>query len=137
MAVNDTVGERIRFLRKEHLDLTLKEMSERLNVSLSNLGNVETGKINATDRLLSDICREYGVSIVWLETGDGEIFKEKTEYERLAAFFGDVLNDQPESFRITFLSSLAELDDNGWAMLQAECEMKSRIYDAQKKKDSK
>ena len=136
MAVYDTVGERIRFLRKEHLDLTLKEMSEKLNVSLSNLGNVETGKIKATDRLLSDICREYGVSIAWLETGEGEMFREKTEYEALAEFFGDVLNDQPESFRITFLSALAALDDDGWALLEAECKLKAEIYDKQKKKDS-
>ena len=44
----ENIGDRIRFLRKDHLNLTLKEMSEKLNVSLSNLGNIETGKINAT-----------------------------------------------------------------------------------------
>ena len=82
----ETVGERIRHLRKDHLELTLKEMSEKLNVSLSNLGNVETGVIKATDRLLSDICREFGVSIHWLEDGEGGIFKERTTYEKLADF---------------------------------------------------
>ena len=133
MASMDTIGDRIRFLRKTHMRITLREMSEKLNVSLSNLGNIETGKIKATDRLLSDICREYGVSIVWLESGEGEMFREKTEYEALAEFFGDVLNDQPESFRISFLSSLASLDDEGWALLEAECKLKAAIYDKQKK----
>lgn len=129
----ETVGERIRHLRKDHLRITLKEMSEKINVSLSNLGNVETGVIKATDRLLSDICREYNVSILWLEEGEGEIFKERTTYETLAAFFGDVLNDEPESFRIAFLSSLAELDDDGWAMLAEECRIKAEIYNKMKK----
>lgn len=129
----ETVGERIRHLRKDHLRITLKEMSEKINVSLSNLGNVETGVIKATDRLLSDICREYKVSILWLEEGEGEIFKERTTYETLAAFFGDVLNDEPESFRIAFLSSLAELDDDGWAMLAEECRIKAEIYNKMKK----
>ena len=133
MSNYETIGERIRHLRKDHLQLTLKEMSERINVSLSNLGNVETGVIKATDRLLSDISREYNVSIIWLETGEGEMFKKKTAYETLAAFFGDVLNDEPESIRVAILSSLAELDDDGWAMIAEECRIKAEIYEKMKK----
>lgn len=129
----ETVGERIRHLRKDHLELTLKEMSEKLNVSLSNLGNVETGVIKATDRLLSDICREFGVSIHWLEDGEGGIFKERTTYEKLADFFGEVLNDEPESVRVAVLSSFAELDDDGWVMLAEECKFKAAIYNKMKK----
>lgn len=75
-----TIGDRIRYLRKDILNLTLKEMSSALNISLPNLGNVETGRINATQRMISDICRVYNVDPVWLETGEGKMIpvNEKT-----------------------------------------------------------
>lgn len=75
-----TIGDRIRYLRKDILNLTLKEMSYALNISLSNLGNIEAGRINATQRMISDICRVYNVDPVWLETGEGKMIpvNEKT-----------------------------------------------------------
>ena len=132
----NTFGDRLVALRERLNKISQTDFATSLGTSRGVIVNLEKGKTEPKPQFLSLIESVYGVRRKWLETGEGEIFKEKTEYERLAAFFGDVLNDQPESFRITFLSSLAELDDNGWAMLQAECEMKSRIYDAQKKKDS-
>lgn len=64
--------ENIRYLRKKVLDLTLEEFSKRINLSRSNLGNIETGKIKLTDRVKNDICREFNVNRDWLCTGKGE-----------------------------------------------------------------
>lgn len=77
------INERIRFLRKEHLNLTLDEMSKRLNISLSNLGNIETGKIGVTQRVIADICREFSVSTEWLETGEGDVYDSSIKNDKI------------------------------------------------------
>ena len=77
------INERIRFLRKEHLNLTLDEMSKRLNISLSNLGNIETGKICVTQRVMTDICREFSVSMEWLETGEGDVYDSSIKNDKI------------------------------------------------------
>ena len=49
--------ERIRHLRKKILKMTLEEFSAKINISGSNLGNIETRRIGLTERVLLDICR--------------------------------------------------------------------------------
>ena len=41
--------ERIKDLRKNILHLSQKDFAEQINISRSNLGNIETNKINMTD----------------------------------------------------------------------------------------
>jgi transcriptional regulator with XRE-family HTH domain len=69
-----SIGERIRYLRKELLDETQEEFSRTIKVSRGNLGNIETSKVKATDRIISDICQAKNVNENWLRTGEGEIF---------------------------------------------------------------
>jgi transcriptional regulator with XRE-family HTH domain len=81
------IFERIKILRnKEYLNLTQEEFSMRIKISRSNLASLETGRINVTDRLISDICREFRVNEVWLRTGRGDIFliTPDDDIERLA-----------------------------------------------------
>jgi len=67
--------ERIKDLRKE-LNLTQQEFAEKINISRSNLGNIETNTVGITDRVRNTICNEFNISEYWLRTGDGEMFKE-------------------------------------------------------------
>ncbi len=113
----ETIGGRIRYLRKDVLDLTLKEMSDRLHVSLSNLGNIETGKINATSRLVSDISREFGVDPIWLETGEGEMFHKPSEAEKFGALAAKIQSD-PNPFKKRVFYALSLMSDEGWAAFQ-------------------
>lgn len=110
----ENIGDRIRFLRKDHLNLTLKEMSEKLNVSLSNLGNIETGKINATPRFLADISREFGVNQTWLETGDGEMFRTPSVDEEIAEFVGKAMSPGTDPVYRRVLLALARTDESVW-----------------------
>lgn len=68
--------ERIRRLRKQILNMTLEEFSNKINISRSNLGNIETGRIGLTDRVLMDICRTFQVKKDWIITGTEPIFEE-------------------------------------------------------------
>ena len=127
----ETIGGRIRYLRKDVLDLTLKEMSDRLHVSLSNLGNIETGKINATSRLVSDISREFGVDPIWLETGEGEMFHKPDDRERFVALAAKIQSD-PNPFKKRVFYALSLMSDEGWAAFQQAWEESE-----QKEKDTK
>ena len=123
--------DRIKLIRKSE-NLTQEEFGREIGATRGMVTTYEKGTVppNAT-RIL--ICNRFNINPEWLETGEGEMFKKKTAYETLAAFFGDVLNDEPESIRVAILSSLAELDDDGWAMIAEECRIKAEIYEKMKK----
>lgn len=71
--------ERIRQLRKKILNMTLEEFSTKIHISRSNLGNIETGRIALTERVLLDICRTFHVRQNWIINGDEPIFEENND----------------------------------------------------------
>ena len=73
-----TINERVKYIRN-YLNLTQKGFSSKINMSRSNLGSIEIGRINVTDRVIKDICKEYNVNESWLRTGQGEIFNKEKE----------------------------------------------------------
>lgn len=79
------IWERIRYFRKDVLNMTQADFANKVKISRSNLGNVETGRISITDRLLSDICNAFSISEGWLRTGQGEMYAE-TETTLFSAF---------------------------------------------------
>lgn len=74
------VSERVKFLRKSILDLNQDEFSKKIGISRSNVANIEVGRINITDRTISDICREFNINEKWLRNGEGEVFVEPDSF---------------------------------------------------------
>ncbi|MCI9110277.1 helix-turn-helix transcriptional regulator [uncultured Clostridium sp.] len=66
------ISGRIKFLRKSR-ELTQAAFAEKIKISRSNIANIEVGRINISDRTISDICREFNVNEEWLRYGFGEI----------------------------------------------------------------
>ena len=64
------------------------------------------------------ICRLYNVDPVWLETGEGEMFRKLSRQEQIADFVGKALTDDSGDFRSQLISILASLDDVGWYKLE-------------------
>ena len=112
------VYERIRYLRKEILHLTQEDFAASIKVSRSNLGSIEIGRINVTDRVLSDICDKYDVNKNWLLTGEGDPIREKTRNEKITDFAADLLMEEEESFRRRLIEALADLDVAEWELLE-------------------
>lgn len=71
-----TISQRIKYLRKNILNLTQDNFSEKIGLSRSNIANIEISRIKFTDRTIKDICREFNVNKEWLRYGSGEIFIE-------------------------------------------------------------
>lgn len=72
-----TENDRIRMLRKE-LNLTLTEFSKKLGITHAALSNIENGKRNVTEQMRKSICREFRVDPIWLSTGEGDMFIDKS-----------------------------------------------------------
>lgn len=67
------LNERLKAMRK-HLNLKQDEMGAKVNLSRSHISSLENGTRELTDRIISDVCREFNVNEHWLRTGEGEMF---------------------------------------------------------------
>lgn len=111
------ISERIKILRKDILKLTQQDFSEALNMSRSNMGNIEIGRIAVTDRVISDICEKFNINEEWLRHGTGDIFLELTKDQELAAFVAQVYKEDENSFKRRLLSVLSSLSEDEWKLL--------------------
>lgn len=79
-----TIAERIMMV-VDALGISKSDFARQLSLTpayISKLGK-NTDAV-PSDRTISDICREFRVSEVWLRTGEGEMFLRQTEAEQLA-----------------------------------------------------
>ncbi|RGU94938.1 XRE family transcriptional regulator [Clostridium sp. AF15-17LB] len=113
-----TINERIKYLRKHVLHLTQEELAPQIKISRSNLGAIEIGRVKATDRVIEDICEKYGVNIDWINTGNGDIYIQRTRSEKITDFAADILKDEEESFRRRLIEALSDLDIEEWELLE-------------------
>ena len=114
------IGERIKAVRK-HFKLTQAEFGERIGVKGNTIATYEIGRNAPVDAIFSLLCREYGVNEIWLRTGEGEMFQAMTENEELAAYLGDVMHDEPESFRRRLTLEMKNWTPEVWQMLEDIC----------------
>lgn len=80
------MNERLRQLRKE-LNMSQEAFCKKLSLSRSHVSSLENGTRALTDRIVNDICREFGVRETWLRDGIGEMFERPSAalIEELAA----------------------------------------------------
>lgn len=114
------IGERINYLRKSLLNLTLDKFGDRLGVKKSTLSTIENGKGNVTEQMRRSICREFNVNESWLLTGEGQPFVELTREKKIEDFFKDVELGSSE-FKKAFIEGLAKLTTEEWVALEKIC----------------
>lgn len=109
----ETINERITFLISD-LGISKTKFAERLNISPSFVTRICAGDKIPSDRTSSDICREFNVSLAWLEDGVGEMYVQRTENERMAMMFADVLAESDESTRKRGIAAALEMPPEFW-----------------------
>ena len=112
-----TIGERVKELRKQ-INLTQQAFADRLNLKRNTVGSYEVNVVEPSDRTISDICREFNVNETWLRTGEGEMFNQITQSEKLAAFLADITSNEEDSFKRQFVEVLADLEPEDWKFLE-------------------
>lgn len=116
-----TIGERVKELRKQ-INLTQQAFADRLNLKRNTVGSYEVNVVEPSDRTISDICREFNVNETWLRTGEGEMFNQITQSEKLVAFLADITADEGDDFKRRFVEMLAELEPEDWKLLERMAE---------------
>ena len=124
----NNMNERIKELRKR-LDLSQTDFGKRFGVGLGVIRNFEYGITAPSDIQIDLICATFHVNREWLTEGEGEMFRERTRNEKVAAFVGEALADKPESFRRAAIEIIAELNPEDWTALERIAKlMADRIY---------
>ena len=117
------MNNRIREVR-EHFKLTQTEFGERLGVSRDVIGNIEYNRLKnpkQKEPIIKLICSTFGVNEIWLRSGEGDMFQAMTEDEELAAYLGDVMNDETASFRRRITLEMKNWTPEVWQMLEEIC----------------
>lgn len=111
------MGDRIKQIRLA-AGLTQQQFAERIGLSRNYIALIETGSREPSDRTISDICREFGVSQSWLQTGDGEMFLPRSKNEELALMVSDLMAETDDSFRKRFVSAFLSFPPDKLAVLE-------------------
>jgi len=112
------IGERVKTLRKDMLNLTADKFGAKLGIQKSAVSKIERGENNLSETLLLSICREFGVNEKWLRTGEGEPFIEKSKDQQIQEMVDEIMATKPEDFRRRFVHALTLLDADGWKALE-------------------
>lgn len=111
------IGERIRHLRKNELKMTQDDFASKIDISRSNIGNIEIGRIAVTERTIASICREFNVNEEWLRTGEGDMFLPLTKNQLITEFAADLVMED-NTFKKRLFEALAQLNESEWEVLE-------------------
>lgn len=109
--------DRIAKIRKDS-EKTQDEFAEIMGISKNYVSLIENGKKTPSDRLISDICREFDVNEEWLRTGTGEMMKGRTRNQEIGAFANEVMDLPDGDFKKRFIEALIKLDSRDWETIQ-------------------
>lgn len=116
-----TIGERIKELRKQ-VNLTQQAFADRLNLKRNTVGSYEVNVVEPSDRTISDICREFDVNKTWLLTGEGEMFEQRAQSDKITDFLTAITKTEGDDFKRRFVEMLSELEPDDWKLLERMAE---------------
>lgn len=121
----ETINDRIRTLRKS-LGLSQTDFAAKLGCGRGAIKNIEELRTEARPEFIDLLCRIYTVDPVWLETGEGEMFRKLSRQEQIADFVGEALADDSDEFVRQTIAMLAALDEAGWYKLEEAAEAQKK-----------
>lgn len=108
-----TINERIKAIRKsEHLSQTA--FAERLGATRGVITNIEGSLTTPNDAFVNLICREFNISLAWLHDGTEPMYVQRSENERMAMLFNDVLAEADESTRKRGIAAALDMPPEFW-----------------------
>ena len=130
------IYDRLKYLRKEVLGMSQEEFAATINISRSNLGNIEIKKINITERILTDICDKHNVNKEWLKTGEGEMFAKKSTEDIFIEYMPKILAMEDGDFAKEFITILMQLEPEHWKLIEDFARKVIEKTDKAKKEDT-
>lgn len=124
----NTINDRIALLIKD-LGITRSSFADRIRVSRPFVSELCSGVKQPSDRTIADIARIFGVSLAWLEDGEGEMYVKRSANEELGLLVANIMSDADDSFRKRFITLLMALPPEDWGKIE-------RFIDELQKSDS-
>ena len=87
------VNQRIRELRRE-LGISQDAFAARIGMTRGAITNIELNKLEPKELLIPLICKEFGCDEIWIRTGEGTMFRERSWQEEVAKYVGEVRSSQ-------------------------------------------
>lgn len=113
----NTINDRIALLIKD-LGITRSSFADRIRVSRPFVSELCSGVKQPSDRTIAAIAREFGVSLAWLEDGEGEMYVKRSANEELALLVSNIMSDADDSFRKRFITLLMALPPEDWGKIE-------------------
>ena len=110
------MNTRIDFIVK-HSNLSKAKFAEKIGVSAPYVTMLCSGASKPSDRTIADICREFGCNEVWLRTGEGEPFQERSREEEIMRFAVQTVKGSNE-FRKALAAMLGKMTPEDWQNLE-------------------
>ncbi len=108
------MNERLKILRN-HFGMSQDDFGKKIKLARSHISSMETGLRGVTERVLSDICREYGASYEWLKCGTGPMFADQ---ELAILDLIETVLARENEFTKRVFRSFAKLPDADWDALE-------------------
>jgi HTH-type transcriptional regulator/antitoxin PezA len=105
-------------LRASTLDLTQQDFADRLGTTRNNIAGYEIGRRAPSVAVITLICKTFNVSEVWLRTGEGAMFIERSETAELAAAVERLITGESADFKRRLINALSTLKDEHWILLE-------------------
>ncbi len=110
------MNSRIKAIRKS-LHLTQQNMADSLGLKRNTVGAYEIGTIKPSDRTITDMCRIYNVNEVWLRTGVGDMFVQRSREDEIAAYMGRLLDGKCSEVEQAIVSVMARTSVEEWELI--------------------
>lgn len=125
------MNNRIAQLRKNK-GWTQDTFAEEMGISKNYVSLIENGKKIPSDRLVSDICREFGVNEKWLRDGTGDMYDVPDD--EIASVVSELLEEDNPFYEliIGIMKTYQGLDDKSQELLK---NLGKQLLDNLKKRD--
>lgn len=104
------------------LNIKKVDFANRLGVSQPFVSEMCSGRKAPSDRTISDICREFDVNKTWLLTGEGEMFEQRAQSDKITDFLTAITKTEGDDFKRRFVEMLSELEPDDWKLLERMAE---------------
>lgn len=92
--------------------LSMLKFGTRIGISATAVMRLESGQNNPSEQTIRAICSEFNVNRTWLETGEGEPYKQSVLIPELVR----VLSNAP-ALRAALERIVPKMTDEDWATL--------------------
>lgn len=99
--------------------LSQEDFARKAFRSRSEIKNIEYGKTEPKDEVISAVCKAHGANEEWLRSGLGEPFAPKTREEEVAELVGKAFNDADNNFRLSIIRTICSRTDKELEVLES------------------